>query len=254
MKLTSNSENSKFGIRPCKKEDISLVMDINETTLPENYPLFFYEQILERYPEAFTLAYLKDHPKTIVGYIMWRVERGPSSFTLDYVKKGHLVSLAVLPQFRRQGVANLILNASMDVVAEYEVSEYVLEVRVSNTGAINLYQNLHQYEKIKIITQYYRDGEDAFYMCKFHDPSKKYVAGTTGMSDEEIVSFYERQKKDYLCYHCPNCGTLLIKGLYYSLPGSINPNDSTTISCANCGFKLKYYDISQGNYDISAQE
>ncbi len=126
----------KYALRSCKYDDIPGVMDINESALPENYPQFFYEQILEKYSEAFTVAYLVDQPEKLIGYIMWRVERGPSSFGLDYIKKGHLVSLAVLEQYRRQGVANGLLTRSMDIVKDYGVSEYVLEVRVSNANAI----------------------------------------------------------------------------------------------------------------------
>ena len=129
---------------------------------------------MEKYSEAFTVAYLVDQPEKLIGYIMWRVERGPFSFGLDYIKKGHLVSLAVLEQYRRQGVANGLLTRSMDIVKDYGVSEYVLEVRVSNANAIRLYEVVHNYEKIKILTQYYRDGEDAFYMAKKYDPTGRY--------------------------------------------------------------------------------
>ena len=67
----------KYALRSCKYDDIPGVMDINESALPENYPQFFYEQILEKYSEAFTVAYLVDQPEKLIGYIMWRVERGP---------------------------------------------------------------------------------------------------------------------------------------------------------------------------------
>ena len=43
--------------------------------------------------------------------------------------------------------------------------EFVLEVRVSNYGAINLYKNFG-YEVETIKKKYYRDGENAYYMIK----------------------------------------------------------------------------------------
>ncbi|MBA7567288.1 hypothetical protein ES708_08997 [subsurface metagenome] len=248
--MITTTKSLEIGLRPCQTSDISTVMQINETTLPENYPLFFYEQILERYPEAFTLAYLKENPDIIVGYIMWRVERGPSAFGLEYVKKGHLVSLAVLKEYRRQGVAHGLLNKSMEMILQYGVDEYVLEVRVSNTGALNLYANFHQFETIKIVSHYYRDGEDAFYMCHKHDERGRYVFGSTGMNKDDINNHYRDKKRGYLCYRCPNCSRLMIKGLYYSLPGSISPNDTTELHCADCGTTMKYYDISQSKYDV----
>ncbi len=249
----STTNNVDFSLRPCTLEDISSVMDVNETTLPENYPLFFYEQILERYPDSFLLAYLNDDPKKIVGYIMWRIERGPSSFGLDYVKKGHLVSLAVLSDFRRKGVADALLARSMEIITKYCIAEYVLEVRVSNSGAVLLYEKLHRFERIRIIGHYYRDGEDAFYMGSKYDLSNNYLHGSTGMTDREIVDFYKQKNQGYLCFQCNKCSSLFLKGLGYSFPGSISPNDSTEISCARCGKRLKIYDISQGILDVKNQ-
>ncbi|WP_371801909.1 GNAT family N-acetyltransferase [Candidatus Lokiarchaeum ossiferum] len=242
--------NTKFSLRPCTSDDISLVMDVNETTLPENYPLFFYEQILERYPDSFQLAYLEDDPKKIIGYIMWRIERGPSSFGLDYVKKAHLVSLAVLSEFRRIGVANALLERSMEIVTKYNISEYVLEVRVSNAGAIFLYEKLHRFERIRIIGHYYRDGEDAFYMASKYDLNGSYSFGSTGMTDSEIINYYKEKNQGYLCFRCEKCDSLFLKGLGFSFPGSVSPNDSTTLKCAQCENSFKIYEISQGTYDV----
>lgn len=251
MKETTNQQ---IGLRPCQLSDIQAVMEINESTLPENYPMFFYEQILERYPESFLLAYVKDQPTVNVGYIMWRVERGPSSFGLDYVKKGHLVSLAVLPNFRRMGVASLLLKKSMQLIEKFNISEYVLEVRVSNSGAVRLYEEMHKFERIRIIGHYYRDGEDAFYMSHKFDLFKQYVPGSMGMTDRDLFEYYFKKNQGYLCFQCPKCGHILLKGLGYSYPGSMHPNDPSILSCAFCAHEMTKYAISQGEYDLSWNE
>ena len=49
-----------FEIRRVKFSELEGVMDVNETTLPENYPRFFYERIIEKFHESFLIA----HPKT----------------------------------------------------------------------------------------------------------------------------------------------------------------------------------------------
>jgi ribosomal-protein-alanine N-acetyltransferase len=241
----------KFALRTCKSEDIPNVMEINETTLPENYPPFFYEQILEKYPEAFTVAYLVDQPHKLIGYIMWRVERGPSSFGLEYVKKGHLVSLAVLDGYRRQGVANALLARSMDVVKDLGISEYVLEVRVSNAGAIRLYEQILKYEKIRILNQYYRDGEDAFYMGLRYDPTGRYKHGSTGMKDEEIYNYYVQQNMATMCYTCPKCHQFFVKSIRFSTPGSVLGGDQSMLECGFCGFPMKISDIADGKFDYN---
>ena len=47
---------------------------------------------------------------------------------------------------------------------EYGAPEFILEVRLSNTAAIAMYEK-HGYKKIKSLNAYYRDGEDAFMMA-----------------------------------------------------------------------------------------
>lgn len=160
-----SGENLSFKIRKCNYEELPKVIAINEATLPENYPTYFYEQIIEKYPESFMVAESIDNMGKLVGYIMWRVERGISSFGIQLVKKGHLVSIAVSDQYRRKGVATGLLVESMKNVLGYGVDEFVLEVRVSNQGAIDLYQKRFNFKKARVIEQYYRDGENAHYMA-----------------------------------------------------------------------------------------
>lgn len=135
-------------------------MSINERTLPENYPQFFYESILERYPESFLVA--ENDTQGILGYVMFRVERSMEA-GLKFVKKGHLVSIAVLQEHQNKKIGKLLLLEGLKRVMSYGVDMFVLEVRISNKIAIKLYQNLDFTIK-KTIPQYYKDGEDAYYM------------------------------------------------------------------------------------------
>jgi len=48
---------------------------------------------------------------------------------------------------------------------EYKATECYLEVRVSNTPAINLYSKLG-FMIVKIMKGYYADGEDAYVMAR----------------------------------------------------------------------------------------
>ena len=155
------TNEQEFLIRICTLDDLDAVIEVNERELPEDYPFFFYKNILDDYPESFLVAQNK-HGK-IVAYIMWRVEKAPSINSLKYVYKAHLVSIAVAEDYRRRGIAtNLLLN-SMKAIKKYKIHEYVLEVRVSNYTAIKLYEKLdYKIESIK--KNYYRDGENAYFM------------------------------------------------------------------------------------------
>jgi len=97
--------------------------------------------------------------------VMWRIERTPSKYGLNLINKGHLVSIAVFEEFRRLGIASALLLNSMSPLLKHDISEYVLEVRISNYKAINLYQKFN-YESAGIKKKYYKDGENAYYMVK----------------------------------------------------------------------------------------
>ncbi|MFX1235536.1 MAG: GNAT family N-acetyltransferase [Promethearchaeota archaeon] len=150
-------------IRRCTIDDLEGVIEVNEKELPEDYPYFFYKSILDDYPESFLVA-CNSHGK-ILGYIMWRVEKLPSKYNLEFTNKGHLVSIAVLKDHRKLGIAKSLLIKSMDEVKKYNIDEYVLEVRVSNYPAINLYKGFG-FKTHSIKRNYYRDQENAYYMVK----------------------------------------------------------------------------------------
>ncbi|MFX1259144.1 MAG: GNAT family N-acetyltransferase [Promethearchaeota archaeon] len=153
--------NQEFIIRRCTLDDLDGVINVNERELPEDYPYFFYKSILDDYPESFLVAQNKNGK--IVAYIMWRVEKAPSLNGLKFENKGHLVSIAVLEDYRRKGIAFELLSNSMLAIKKYRIKNYVLEVRVSNYNAIKLYEKFKF--KIKGIKKsYYRDGENAYFM------------------------------------------------------------------------------------------
>lgn len=148
-------------IRRCDPSDIIPVMEINLKTLPEHYSDYFYESLLAELPEAFLVAEIE---KKLVGYIMCKIEYGFSNFKkLGFVKKGHVVSVAVLPDYRQKGIGRALVEESMAGVKLKRSDELYLEVRCSNNEAIKLYEKLGFIIKQRL-KAYYRDGEDAYLM------------------------------------------------------------------------------------------
>ena len=145
-----------FKIRRFKLDDIEDVMRINRVFLPENYPEFFFRDIYRNCPEAFLVATVDDK---VVGYIMCRIE---SSYLFRKGSKGHVISLAVADKYRRQGIGKTLLKSAIEVLKK-KVNYIYLEVRVSNTPAINLYKNLG-FRIERRLYSYYQDGEDAYLM------------------------------------------------------------------------------------------
>jgi len=151
----------EFKIRRFEPKDLERVIYINRVCLPENYWPGFYLENYRNCPEAFLVAEVGGE---IVGYVMCRMERGFSDFgKFSIVKKGHVISIAVLKEYRRRGIGLRLMVDSMKAMAERGAKEIYLEVRVSNFPAINLYRKLG-YEVVRRIRGYYADGEDAYVM------------------------------------------------------------------------------------------
>lgn len=152
-----------FKIRKFKPDDLQAVMNINRAALPENYTDYFFMDLHERFPEAFIVA---EQDGEIVGYIMNRVEVGLSNMGLGgLIRKGHVVSIAVLPKSRRKGVAQALVNTAIEGMRHYKAKQCYLEVRVTNEAGIKLYKKLG-FEISRTLNGYYSDGEDAYVMTK----------------------------------------------------------------------------------------
>ena len=138
-------------------------MYINRTCLPENYTSFFFLDLYRRFPLTFLVA---EEDGEVVGYIMCRIETGlPNLGFFGLIKKGHVVSIAVMPEHRGKGIGYTLMKEAMKNMEKYNAKECFLEVRVSNQPAINLYKKLG-FQVVKTIRHYYMDGEDAYLMAR----------------------------------------------------------------------------------------
>lgn len=152
-----------FRIRKFREDDLQSVMEINRETLPENYTDYFFLDLYERFPETFIVA---EEDGKIVGYTMCRVEVGLNNFGLGgLIRKGHVVSIAVLPRARRKGVAQELIKTALVGMQFYKAKQCYLEVRVTNDAGVNLYKKLG-FEITRTAHGYYSDGEDAYVMSK----------------------------------------------------------------------------------------
>jgi len=83
----------------------------------------------------------------------------------------HLLNITVSPKLRRLGLAARMMNAIEAVAVQQQMPRIILEVRPSNSAAVNLYQSIG-YEQIGTRKNYYpinpQTGlrEDAAVMAK----------------------------------------------------------------------------------------
>jgi len=149
-------------IRRAGPSDLISIMEINLKTLPEHYSDYFYESLLAELPEAFIVAEIGGKS---VGYIMCKTEFGFSNFKkLGFVKKGHVVSIAVVEEHRKKGIGNALVEESVNGVKLRKCDEFYLEVRCSNNEAVRLYEKLGFVIRQQL-NAYYRDGEAAYLMA-----------------------------------------------------------------------------------------
>jgi ribosomal-protein-alanine N-acetyltransferase len=76
-----------------------------------------------------------------------------------------ILTVAVLPSHRRQGIAREFMRQIEAYALEREASALMLEVELSNESAIKLYESLG-YMKISVRMDYYGPGKDAHVMRK----------------------------------------------------------------------------------------
>ncbi len=148
-------------LRPFRPEDLSAVIEINRVCLPENYSPYFFMEVYKSCPEAFIVAEVN---RQVVGYIMCRLEFGFSDVRrFRMVRKGHVVSVAVMPDYRRHGIGRELVVISLKALELHGAEECFLEVRTANEEAVGLYKQMG-FETVRVVSHYYHDGADAYLM------------------------------------------------------------------------------------------
>jgi ribosomal-protein-alanine N-acetyltransferase len=105
--------------------------------------------------EPLTSASGKGSERIIAFLIFWLVH--------DEV---HILNVAVLPEYRRKGIARLLMSETEKRAHAASAALMTLEVRRSNVAALDLYREF-DYRAVGVRPNYYADeGEDAIVMVK----------------------------------------------------------------------------------------
>lgn len=115
-----------------------------------------YEREMIRYllTHHYSVSYKVVNTQQMLGFVLAIVEAD---------RTGHVVALAVLPNFRRQGYGRALMEFVESGFLAHKVSLIKLEVRVSNLAAQRLYRKLG-YTIVERVPKYYSNGEDA-HLC-----------------------------------------------------------------------------------------
>ncbi len=150
----------KFSIRKFRDRDLpavhSMEQDVFAPPWPRSVFLYIAKSNWGTHGEILLLEHdVPGSEPALVGYVCMTWEKGI----------GHLLNLAISKTFRGQNLGERLLLATIKRFIEKKLTAAVLEVRITNSVAIGLYEKhgfaIHHVEKA-----YYPDGEDGLVMVK----------------------------------------------------------------------------------------
>ena len=150
-------------IRRLQLRDLTAIEKIERSAYPTPWSRSMFASELAK-PSSLCLGAFEAESERLIGYLI--ISR--------YVDAWHVMNVAVRPDQRRRGIASLLLNRLFELAAGRSRRGYTLEVRVSNAGAIKLYEELG-FRPRGVRRGYYTDNrEDALIMWK--DPVQEPAA------------------------------------------------------------------------------
>ena len=150
-------------LRRLEPRDLSGIEEIERASYPTPWSRSMFASELSK-PSSLCLGAFDPETGRLIGYLV--ISR--------YVDAWHVMNVAVSPDRRREGIASLLINRLFDLTSGRSRRGYTLEVRVSNAGAIKLYERLG-FRARGVRRGYYTDNrEDALIMWK--DPVQEPAA------------------------------------------------------------------------------
>lgn len=141
----------QLNIRRMSKDDVPAVFDIERSSFNDSSWSIdaFYHEIEKN---EFANYFIIEFNQTIIGYLgLWVV-----------IDQAQITTVAITEHFRGYGLGQLLLKYVMNY-ASHQCDVMSLEVRVDNTVAQHVYQNLgFQYGGKR--KNYYGEGQDALVM------------------------------------------------------------------------------------------
>ena len=152
------SATTDVDIRRLQLRDLGAIEEIERVSYPTPWSRSMFASELAKPTSICLGAFEGDR---LVGYIV----------NSRYVDAWHVMNVAVDPERQRRGIATQLLEKLFEVTRDDERRGYTLEVRVSNTDAIALYEKLG-FEPRGVRRGYYTDNrEDALIMWRDAQPA-----------------------------------------------------------------------------------
>lgn len=163
-------------LRLVQRNDLDQIMSIEQQSF--RYPFTFstFEMLLQNSPELFLVAThrVKDSQE-ILGYAVAQLydaifadeKKSQSHFIMPKRMlpakpglTGHIVSIAVHPRYRRQGIGSKLMDKLLKLLQDRKCVQVRLEVKVTDKAAHALYDKFG-FRQVGVIPGYYNEKEDA---------------------------------------------------------------------------------------------
>jgi GNAT superfamily N-acetyltransferase len=143
----SQSSDSFRGARPIDyRIDLNGVAHLLEECFRPEHTFPFSNSPLLRELGVFLwmLNYVPAFPETLEGFVWMENGRlvGNVSLNCDRSGRCYISNVAVKPEFRRQGIARALMQATLNHIRTQEAKTAFLNVRPQNEGAVKLYTDL----------------------------------------------------------------------------------------------------------------
>ncbi|MFA5417092.1 MAG: ribosomal protein S18-alanine N-acetyltransferase [Bacteroidales bacterium] len=142
-----------FKIRLASPADLKAIMEIESEGFGPD--AFGERQMKYLMKSATSLFYVAETQHTLIGYVILLMRKNSHQM--------RIYSIAVSSLLRGKGIGQYLMDFTLKTAQNWSKSSLKLEVRTTNTSAIQLYER-NKFKPVKIIPDYYRDGCDALVM------------------------------------------------------------------------------------------
>ena len=168
-RLLSRADGPALIVEPMRRRHLNQVISIEQASYPKPWSRAVFESELDQVPSGLRHYVVARAGRSVVGYAGLWITPDPDG------DQAHVTNVAVLPAHRRAGVATQLLVAQARHAIARGCVAWTLEVRVSSTGAQELYRRFG-FAPAGIRRRYYENTEDAIVMWCHDLATPEYAA------------------------------------------------------------------------------
>jgi len=148
-KIKDNRMPDLMSVRCARASDLDAILAIEHASFGlDAYDRKLFAELLHKCGGMFLVAFSGNR---VIGYSVCCIN----------FSRAELVSIAVAPRHRKQGVASALLASTLRRLRRRGVERITLMAKVTNQAAIAFYGKFG-FRKLRRVARYYEDGSDGF--------------------------------------------------------------------------------------------